>query len=300
MNIREIVRVKPKVGDIGIEIEVEGTRIPNGNYVAIYSKLWKTEVDNSLKAEEALEYVLREPVPYDEVKEALDELEQLFINKKSVIHDSIRAGIHVHINVQSLTAKQLATFITCYLCVENILVEFCGESRVGNLFCLRTSDAEAYLPWITYIFKKKDFRNLKNDDFRYASMNLKSVAEYGSVEFRAMKTTSDFSRIKLWIDLLYSMYQNSLTYRDPKDVVLSFSGNGYKEFIRGLFGEYAEHLPVKDTTPDDIYDGVCNAQDFAYAIDWNEYKVVNDNPFKAYKVILDGNEPMFNQEFIVD
>ena len=122
-------------GDIGVEIEVEGIGIPAAR------KYWSNEEDGSLKGE-SREFVLKEPSTLEGVKDALGYLDALYTANETTVHDSVRAGVHIHINCQKLTMTQLYNFMVVYLILENVLVKWCGNYRQGNLFCLKASDAE--------------------------------------------------------------------------------------------------------------------------------------------------------------
>ena len=69
--------LKPAKGDIGVEIEVEGSSLPPGTMT------WRRERDASLRGEESGEYVLNRPVPYEELTEAFNELKKSFVELKN-------------------------------------------------------------------------------------------------------------------------------------------------------------------------------------------------------------------------
>src|SRR3546814_18812942 len=95
-----------------------------------------------------------------------------------------------------LTMTQLYSFMTVYLILENVLVGWCGHSRCGNLFCLRASDAEWLLTSIRAAAEGRTFKHsLHSDNLRYASMNVKALGDYGSLEFRAMRGTREMDWI---------------------------------------------------------------------------------------------------------
>ena len=58
-------RGKRTDGDVGIEIEVEGRRLP------ITEKYWRMEKDGSLRGPENMEYVLDRPMSLKDAKKAL-------------------------------------------------------------------------------------------------------------------------------------------------------------------------------------------------------------------------------------
>lgn len=260
MKIKDIFRLKPEKGEVGVEVEIEGLNLPR----VVHRESWRVERDGSLRGE-AFEYVFRGPVNYKAACNRLDRLGLSFKEVGSEIFDTGRAGVHVHVNVQDLTAKQVGCFITLYYIFENILLDFCGEDRVGNLFCLRTCDAEGAIPLITKAFNNNNLRGLATDDIRYAALNLNSLPKYGSVEFRSMRSTGDMEIIKTWVSLLLELKKYSLSFNNPREIVEGMSGMSSEVMFKTVFGDNSG-LVYDD---DSMYEGVRYAQDFAYGVDWD-------------------------------
>ncbi len=279
-------------GLIGVEIEVEGHNLPNPE------KWWLREHDGSLKAAETAEYVLARPAKNPaELKQALKYLDELYKAHGSIVDDSVRAGVHVHINCQDLTIKQLYTFICLYLCLENVLVKFCGEYREGNLFCLRASDAEYLLVCLSSAIQQNDFRGtLHTDDLRYASINVKALGDYGSLEFRAMRGTRDLDLIGKWALLLLNLKESSKKFSDPTDVINQFSIKTPIEFVKEVLGENEQLVRIQNkriyTTM--LYEGMRNAQDVAYCMDWTNYGLYRTIGGMDFPVDADPDEPLEN------
>ena len=103
------------VGDFGVEVEVEATSfdtMPRLN-------CWKSVHDGSLRGESA-EFVFRNPLPLDKT---IGEVVKLYSYLKECgIKDSGRAGVHVHVNVNTLTVVQLLNLIAMWMIVEEAAV----------------------------------------------------------------------------------------------------------------------------------------------------------------------------------
>lgn len=272
-TVFEEMRIRRKeAGIIGLEIEVEGKRLPTP------PAYWRREVDGSLKAEESAEYVLARPaLDEDELMAALKHLNDCYNENKSKVHDSVRAGVHVHINCQDLTIKQLYTFICLYLVLENVLVRFCGQYREGNLFCLRASDAEYLLTELKEAILTGHHREyLWQDNLRYASINVKALGDYGSLEFRAMRGTRDLTLIGNWALLLNHLKTASKAFSDPVEVIQRFSVETPQTFIQNVLGPFESMVRVKPESEyvKMLYEGMRNAQDIAYVTDWTKYGLV--------------------------
>jgi hypothetical protein len=286
------IRTETK-GEIGVEIEVEGTSLPE------MRAYWRNERDGSLAGPESREYVLSKPLDLDGVKKALAYMEKMWTANGTTIHDAVRAGVHIHINCQRLTLIQLFNFITAFLILENCLTKWCGPTREGNLFCLRSKDA-SYLvaQLVAATGNRKRMRQVFHTDMlRYAAMNVKALGDYGSLEFRALRSTRDLSVVMKWATILYNLREHILKYENPIQLIQEFSMDGGVEFAEKLLGDHAaEVFALYDTEAHlqhDLYEGMRNAQDVAYAVeDWAKW----DNALKmvgglAFHEDDDTNEP---------
>lgn len=277
MLVRDVFQLganKIKSGDLGIEIEVEGERLPET------PTYFRMERDGSLRGPEAIEYVFDKPRSLKGTRKALDYLDKKFTERRSNFHESIRAGVHVHVNVQELNLVELYNLFTLYLLLEELLVRYCGPSRQGNLFCLRAGDAEYLISMLKEAVRTKRMRLLHTDDLRYAAMNVKALRDYGSVEFRAMRSTRDFDAIYNWAAILLELRQAAKGWEDPTRIISLFSELGAEEFVRSVLGDLSIHLEPIEGWDELLYDGMRNAQDLAYCTDWSKVMARKTaNPF---------------------
>lgn len=250
--------------EVGIEIEVEGFNLPQNPPMG-----WRAEYDGSLHGE-SMEYVFKNPVPRGKVGTMLDRLTDKFKEMDTGVRDTGRAGVHVHINIRDLTRNELYNFITLYLIFEDILVKYRGDLREGNLFCLRTRDAEGILDYLRDSITYKDLYHLDTDQIRYASINCKAICQYGSLEFRAMRSTVDMDVLNNWVKILLSLKDASKLYKNPIDIVSNMSLTGYTGFIQSVFGELLSSLPLDEGWELSVLEGVRRAQNIAYQSKWKD------------------------------
>lgn len=277
MRIRDIFPVKVCSGEVGLEIEVEGNNLPY-----VHNPIWKIVPDNSLKGgKEGHEYVMSKPVMMIDLEQILYDFNACFSH--SQVDDSIYAGIHVHINVQNLTPKQLLTFLVCFFVLEDMLVAWCGKTRVGNHFCLRTSDAEYLIQYIRTMVMKDSLYVEHKDSVRYSAANLEALYKYGSIEFRCLNSTIDPERILTWCRVLTNILKQSEDYLTPDAVINSINLDGAEKFAEKMLGQDAKKF-LTNGWEDSILDGVSRAQDIAFCRDWTNK--LNLNIFKKTQGIF--------------
>ena len=274
--LREILERSPVKGDIGIEIEVEGARLPKEPEGL--NPWWAYHKDGSLRGEDNAEYVLKKPILFNQVPEALDSLWKLFESHKSRLDESNRTSVHVHLNCQEFYLNRLTSFLAIYTCFEEVLTEWCGDHRVGNLFCLRAKDA----PGSVYRIKKfiqSDGRQELNEGLHYSGLNTHALTKFGSVEIRALRGCSDPETIRQWVGILQRIYDASGTYQDPRTICDLFSQGGPTNFFETILGEWSPIVRkgVSMSEPqirDSMYEGIRLAQDLCYCRDWDLFKPV--------------------------
>lgn len=272
MDIKSFLRIGGSrvTKDFGLEIEVEGKKIPTEGF-----SHWHCERDGSLRGE-SIEYILTRPSTMEELKEALEELDRAFIRRGTKINNSFRAGIHTHINCQDLTPKQVISFACLYYIFEEVLIDWCCPTRKGNHFCLAVNDAEYILDHVLGVVEDGELRRLDTDDIRYASLNFRSLFRYGSLEFRALESTVDWERILTWCRILKRLKDYSLTYNNPSDIPADVSGTGWREWAEMVLGDLSQEF-LKGDWEKKIIRGVRNSQQIAYGRDWES---INLNIFK--------------------
>lgn len=275
-----LLNKKEKVGDIGLEIEVEGKRLPKDP-----PSPWVYKQDGSLRGAENAEYILSAPIHFKDVDDAVDKLWALFVEKNSVLDDSNRTSVHVHLNVLSFYMNRLAALMGLWFTFEDLLSHWCGEHRVGNLFALRGKDAPMVVRRCAEFVKGEHHQFSEGN--HYAAMSPYAINKFGSLEFRLLRGVTDPDVLKTWVNLLKTLYDISDNYKDPSEICNEFSYNGPMDFFRSVFGSETA-LSIQDTigwtdeqVRDSLYEGIRFAQDICYARDWknfNPQKIVVD-PF---------------------
>lgn len=291
--IAQTLRLKETKGDIGIEIEVEGNKFYKENL----TKWWNYHKDGSLRGEDNAEYVLKKPIKFDEVPDAVKYLWESFEKYGSVLDNSNRTSVHVHLNAQNWFLNRLTAFIAMYLSVEEILTEWCGDHRVGNLFCLRAKDAPNIVSQVKQFIKTNGETRIP-DGMHYAGLNVEALFKFGSIEIRSLRGVTDPQLILDWVAILERMYRLSEDYTDPRTLVDSFSGNGPNAYLQHILGDKTNTVRSAITFSDQaiqqsLYEGIRLAQDICYCVDWDMYdpvKVASDPFNRDIKKVLNHME----------
>ena len=257
LTVRNLFHLRKTSGEVGIEIEVEGNKVP-----LIQSDYWRSDNDGSLRGN-SMEYVLSSPVKRTEVVTALNNLKKHLADYEAQLDISNRCGVHIHLNVQEFTFKQVMTFACLYLMLEEILVKFCGEEREGNLFCLRAKDADYLVTGLRQAMATGSLAHVQSHQYRYASINMTALGKYGSLEFRSMRSTEDFDVISQWVEILLKLKDQSLNFDTPTQLIEMMSANGADAFVEQILGPLSELVQCPDMSMV-VMNGVRIAQNIAY------------------------------------
>lgn len=232
-KLYEILGQQLNKGDVGIEIEVEGKNLPPA-----VNRKWNVVADGSLRGE-SFEYVFAKPLPIDQVRLALEDLETAFKENESKLDFSFRTSVHVHINCQDLTYTQYLNMLYTYFLLEEPFMTFCGKERKGNRFCLRLQDAEGMLDTYNMLFRsgERGIFDIPHNAVRYSAMNIEATQKYGSLEFRGMRGNMDVDYIEAWVGAIYRLREFARGMNSPTDVYNLYAELDPQGFLERVLGE---------------------------------------------------------------
>ena len=212
---------------LGIEVEVENVRSYKNT-----NPMWSIKDDGSLR-NNGREFVTP-PIRAWRVEHALTDLLTSQLNPD--IDFSERTSIHVHMNIRTLTPKQLETFLLTYLMFEKVIFNWVGKTREQNIFCnpiYSTSDLHDF----STIFQ--DFNPYHFNWNKYTALNLEPIKNFGTVEFRHLYGTSDIKTIMTWINIILSLKRFALRAAPGyiKEEILSINTTStYRTLACSVFG----------------------------------------------------------------
>ena len=266
--LKDYYKFQVRGGDVGTEVETEFLALPAEPNIPG----WIVHNEGSIRGI-AREFVTDGPVPFHRKRYAYEALASS-LDKLQVNRESHRTSIHNHINVSRISPMQTWTAATLYWMVENLLFSYCGEDRVGNLFCLRLNDAEGLL---SNVFDDLDsmypFKTLLgNDDLRYAGLNINAIRKFGSLEFRGMRGVYDVDTLDEWSTACYNIVHGAGRFHSPEHLMDEFYKLDKREFLAQIFGADFTNVLLKNVWWKDLLDdSVMSALPLAYYHDWDSW-----------------------------
>lgn len=233
---------------IGVEIEVEGVpfRALGGLVPEELKHYWAWhDEDNSLH-NNGCEFTFRNPLFGEDAQIALTVM--LKIARENRFQTSLRTGIHVHMDARDMSRHQLLGLCAYYTMFEPAIYAWVGDERHANNFCLPWYKFEGALSQASEILKSckqhsvgvagSDLVIMSCEQFhRYAGLNLKSLGTFGSIEFRQLKTTLEYDRVRDWINLLMGLKQAALRAPDSSIAIIrDIQRTGFEQSAANIFG----------------------------------------------------------------
>lgn len=235
--VHEIMGTRLKNGEIGIEIETEAA----ARYNVPEIPGWVAVNDGSLR-DFGREYVTDGPIKYSDLAPSLKNWK----DGLGAIHgrlrkDSISTSVHIHLNVQDHTPLQCLNLYLCNVLFENVLANYAGPDRIGNLFCLRTVDAEDLYDCIKGKVKNAHtevnvLQSFNPNGYKYSNINTVPITNYGSMEFRVMRGTTDIDEIRIWTEALYSIREFAKQFANPVEIVRKMKELGPEGLLIKVLG----------------------------------------------------------------
>lgn len=191
------VGMHPVPGDIGIELEIEGEKLPQ-NVAA-----WSCKPEGSLRGggdpSRATEYITRGAVKAHDIQKVIAHLLKAFEANNAVVKPSHRCSTHIHVNMQKETFRTVLGYCLIFAVIEPLLLRLCGPDRNGNVFCLSSYEAGDAWYWSSQVAKHLNARSF---DWqlrgKYSSLNTDCLRSFGSLEIRCFPLSVDPKELMKW------------------------------------------------------------------------------------------------------
>lgn len=227
-------------GEVGIELEMEGDNLPTG--ISTGKKLpvrWDTVNDGSLRASDGInpggrEYVLSAPVERDQVETVVKHIFRVLDEHGSEVILSNRTSTHIHINISNLLVNQIVSYIILWNIFEEAVVNSCGDTRIGNLFCLRTKDCSRAVEALQRGIQQDLIFDI-GENHKYLACNYYAMSRYGSLEFRCWPGADNPDEVVSWVKFLLALKDYALTnHENPELIGMAISENSPSQIFERI------------------------------------------------------------------
>jgi hypothetical protein len=245
---------------IGIEVEVENITVDAP------IKGWRCIGDGSLR-DNGVEYVFKGPVGGLSATRRLDSLCET-LSAMPDIRFSHRTSVHVHVDVRDMTWNELIKYVILYAMIEPYLFAVCGKERDEGIYSLslyRGKDQVSKLSAIARLGPDA----LRSERYwsKYSSVNLLSVPQFGSLEFRGHEGTADRSRLINWVNHLLKLKEYAISDSNKlTGLPKVLSNHGPMFMLREILGDDLINSNISSATSvlQEVYEGVSIAEDLLY------------------------------------
>jgi hypothetical protein len=283
LNFRALDLMKGKTGGIGVEIELEGRPLPNqGNLERVFIPepftIWQVKADGSLR-DGGLEYVFSRPVELEDAEKLIREFYDVLGMMESNLNLSNRTSTHVHLNFYNSRINTATSFIVLWHIFEEILLEWCGEKRKNNHFCLPASqnsyNVEIWEALLNYGYYPEG-RGAK-----YSALNILPLWNTGSMEVRCAPAFDNPEKLISWVRLVNGIKEYAFNnFRNPQSIAQAVSEqrpslilrdickfSNSEEILRDLF-----KMGVDDVRIDrEGIEGFRRWQKIVFLLPWNDW-----------------------------
>lgn len=259
---------------IGLEYEWESTgsfpfnsHHPPGDYrrpiaEAIHA-YFSFHPDGSLR-DGGMEFTFKEPYSGTRILSALDAMDAAA--RAYAFTASYRTSLHCHLDMSELNYPRDAHRFGClYALVEPLLYRFVGNGRDGCNYCIpwyanswhyinyakilrpykeaMKAPAPAAIGGVDLGIRLGSELNTHRAYHKYAGLNMMSLGQFGTVEFRQAPVNMPKDKILLWINIIMRLkkYVVENTW-EPGELLQTMKSFGSKDFIYRIFDSEAPAL----------------------------------------------------------
>lgn len=206
---------------IGIEIENESFNISidhANRYLSQFSQAaWEIERDGSLRGGSLGWEIktVRGGMPFDAVSRALNDLYPLLTGCSGVW----RAAVHVHVDCTDLTHLQRVYVMCLAYAMDESIFKLVGEERRESNFCVPLANKRWHV--LNFISDYAENGSILDSHGygKYSSINASSLRNFGTIEFRHMRTPSTGDSISSVTEALEQIRRYAMIAHDIVDAV---------------------------------------------------------------------------------
>jgi hypothetical protein len=245
---------------VGVEIELEHVGIDMldrqvHNYFGV-------KPDGSLR--EGIEFVtlrgITAGMAADGVALLEKELKRIYKGNANAV--SFRCGLHIHINVMDHTMEDLYKVFMIYTVLEPLLFAVSGNRHLDNKFCVPVQKSVNAVGAAIHYSHEKSWPQFVDIAFRgnkYMAMNLKTMRNFGTLEFRHHEGTYEAAVILRWMEVLLDLVVEARKF-DSKElferIIELNTESQYDKFLKDVLPNSFRTLMEVDNYANQMYEGV--------------------------------------------
>lgn len=243
---------------VGIEIEccVPHTISHNSIY-------WESVSDGSLR-NGGYEHRYKQPVYGQDIIESLGEIEDFLGSYISDYPFDSNTSTHIHIDVRELQSFELASLLIYWVIFEKVIFKAFAPDRWDNNFCCPHEKAFDSINSTQDLYRRLSSGlnpHRYSRSGRYSAMNLESILQRGSIEFRLFNGEYRKEQLLLWINTLLSIKRASVETRENQwRPYINMKGRALEPFINRIFGEELGNSLVYKGIFEDVEKGINTAR----------------------------------------
>ncbi len=240
--------------DLGLEVELEG--LENYNSFPLNHPFWNVVEDGSLRNhghEFILSYMSKTqygdtytPVRGEDFIQALDEWNrwhEQYSSDHSPPKATERTSIHVHIDVRGMDVDEIAKFILLYATFEPTFFKVLNNNREEEVYCMpffnNFMGKVRASRLVNFSSSKEEVQESLQSSQKYESMNIRSILQRGSVEFRIHHGTTNTEEMLTWVNTLLCLRRAAV---DKEIHLIDYPAHasdiGLVNFVGVIFKEY--------------------------------------------------------------
>ena len=244
---------------VGLELELEQMAhlVPmNLRSTLVQSNFWRYHYDDSLRdcgTELIMAIPTGEPLRGADIIEALEVLREVLDTWKAVSGRtpaiSKRTSTHVHIDVRDFDIEQIQRYAMLWVVFEEVLFNWSAPKRARNNYSRSAMEFPDVEEQFGQLFDLSPghpgnmYHFINENGRKYDALNLYSMVNLGTLEFRAMGGCYDPDRLLEWINILLSMRQAAKdSDLSLQDIPEQMSAVGIESVLYTVFKDYADLL----------------------------------------------------------
>lgn len=213
---------------LGIEIELEG--FGTKEYKAVESmKYWVVKEDGSLR-NGGVEFVTNGGLGGANLVKAIDEVHGRLASIE--FNNSWRCSTHMHINMLDCTLEQCVRVVLAYMCVENIMFDFCNPSRRHSNFCVPLTTAQGTTRDMVCTMSERFFG--RGYGSKYMALNVLPLcsSNLGTLEFRGSHALTTRDELLSLANRLLSIRAFALNFTGSiEEMLYSIEVGGWQQVL---------------------------------------------------------------------